>query len=165
MWEELTDAQRTVIASVVYKTFKFKNAILDVTNYTLSLFYIDAKNDTSFKTWEELTDAQRTVIASVVYQYGSENWRCVTNYTLSLFYRVRLNVGGDVTNYMLSLFYIDAKNDTTFKTWEELTDAQRTVVASVVYQYGSQTKTPKFWRFVTNQVKKHYFYTCSLVWE
>ncbi len=59
-----------------------------------------------------------------------------------------------VTNYYtLSLFYIDAKNDTTFKKWEELTDAQRTVIASVVYQYGSETKTPKFWRYVTNQVK------------
>ena len=39
-----------------------------VTNYTLSLVYIDSKNDTSFKKWKELTDAQRTVIASVVYQ-------------------------------------------------------------------------------------------------
>ena len=95
-WEKLTDAQRTVIP-------KFWRC---VTNYTLSLFYIDAKNDTSFKTWEELTDAQRTVIASVVYQYGSEN--SLNSYSMGM----KLNVGGDVTNYMLSLFYIDAKNDT-----------------------------------------------------
>ena len=90
----------------------------------MSLFYKDAKNDTTFKTWEQLTDAQPTVIASVVYKRPADShiakfWKCVTN-------------------YKLSLFYTDAKNDTSFKTWEELTDAQRTVIASVVYQYGSE---------------------------
>ena len=33
----------------------------------------------------------------------------------------------------------------------QLTDAQKTVITSVLFQYGSPRRTPNFWRKVTNQ--------------
>ena len=37
--------------------------------------------------------------------------------------------------------------------WCELTISQRTVIASVLYQYGSPEKVPKFWKYATEQVQ------------
>ena len=43
-------------------------------------------------------------------------------------------------------------NNPTLKRWNYLTEVQRTVITSVLYQYGSPRRVPKFWRHVTNQV-------------
>ncbi|XP_002740238.1 uncharacterized protein LOC100370384 [Saccoglossus kowalevskii] len=41
--------------------------------------------------------------------------------------------------------------NTNLKKFDELTVAQRTVIASVYFQYGSPGRFPKFWGYVTNQ--------------
>ena len=38
------------------------------------------------------------------------------------------------------------------KCFDGLTDAQRTVICSVLYQYGSPSRIPRFWGFVISQV-------------
>ena len=50
------------------------------------------------------------------------------------------------------------------KCFSGLTDAQRTVICSVLYQYGSPRRIPRFWGFVTSQVSTHYVWkiACQL---
>lgn len=36
------------------------------------------------------------------------------------------------------------------KKWQDLSDRQQTVITSVLYQYGTPTRVPKFWAYVTS---------------
>ncbi|CAF0999880.1 unnamed protein product, partial [Brachionus calyciflorus] len=42
----------------------------------------------------------------------------------------------------------NSEKATTSKTFDTLTCAQRTIICSVLYQYGSPTRVPKFWTAV-----------------
>ncbi|XP_002739943.1 uncharacterized protein LOC100370623 [Saccoglossus kowalevskii] len=47
--------------------------------------------------------------------------------------------------------YIDDKGNRNFQTFDQLTLAQKTVIASIFYQYGATRKIPTLWKQLTNQ--------------